>query len=137
MQNFAQVRGEYTANMQIRKYANTRIRKITQVRKSSQEYASRCAQVRKTKSSRMVRIRDTWFSAVYLCNDPSTSPMGNGVRGMAHREWCAGMVHRERCAGNGAQGMGLSCNIYMHEYVFCPPSYMRVVAPHCRDIQTS
>ena len=54
----------------------------------------------------MVRIRDTWFSAVYLCNDPSTSPMGNGVRGMAHREWCAGMVHRERCAGNGAQGMG-------------------------------
>ena len=117
MQELARIRGEYAkvckstrrihseyANTQIRKYANTQ--DYARVLKSSQEYASRCAQVRKTKSSRMVRIRDTWFSAVYLCNDPSTSPMGNGVRGMAHREWCAGMVHRERCAGNGAQGMG-------------------------------
>ena len=113
MQEFARIRGEYAkvckstrrihseyANTQIRKYANTQ--DYARVRKSSQEYASRCAQVRKTKSSRMVRIRDTWFSAVYLCNDPSTSPMGNGVRGMAHRE-CYGA--QEWCTGNGVRGM--------------------------------
>ena len=101
MQKFAKVRGEYTANMQIRKYANTRIRKITQ------EFA-RVHKNTRADAHKFVRPRARgWFASETHGSPPFicvTTPLRHPW-GMVCGEWHTGNGAQEWCTGNGVRGM--------------------------------